>query len=95
MHRHKESKDKSKEFQSSHVHTQGGRNVWAGGASRIESSKSEGVTPEQSRGPSRRTSIMGRNDEQASFGDGAVEERKVVKEGELEAEMEKGVLRAT
>jgi len=61
----------------------------------MDGTKSEGVTPDQSRGPSRRTSLLGRGEELLA---GQVEgngEEKLVKEGELEAEKEKAALRAT
>jgi len=62
----------------------------------MEGTKSEGVTPEQSRGPSRRTSLLGRSEELLGVQiEGGGEEEKVVREGELEAEKEKVALRAT
>ncbi|KAM3074879.1 hypothetical protein ACMFMG_008292 [Clarireedia jacksonii] len=61
--------------------------------SSIEGTKSEGVSPNDSRNTSRRTSVFG------SIGDGLdvirANIRRPLKDGELEAEKEKGILMAT
>jgi len=61
----------------------------------IEGTKSEGVTPEQSRGPSRRTSILGRSEEPSGWQTDVVGVERVFKEEDLELEKEKTALRAT
>lgn len=61
------------------------------------STKSEVVTPEESRAGSRRTSVFGdmAGWEKMGNGERGMGEKRVVKEGEVKEERERGILRAT
>ena len=86
-HIHRHPKDaKAKETQSAHPNLQS--NTWGS----IDGIKSEGVTPAMSRNQSRQASILG----MAGEIEGSVrDERRIVREGELESEKERSVLRVT
>ncbi|KAH8593641.1 hypothetical protein B0O99DRAFT_653169 [Bisporella sp. PMI_857] len=90
IHRHKDHKDKGKETQSAHPSLQGGRDLWSHSAG----TRSEDVTPEQSRGPSRRASLLSKGDDAGILVEEGADKRRIVKEGELQAEKEKAELRA-
>jgi hypothetical protein len=88
-HIHRLNRDaKVKETQSAHPNLQS--NGWD-----MLQSKSEGVTPEQSRNASRRTSVLGVPGEMDELPAFLRDEKKMVKEGELELEKERAVQRAT
>lgn len=80
---HRKDHSREKEAQSAHPNLQPNE----------LGSRSEGVTPEESRAGSRRTSVHG--DMMGWEGNGREREKRVVKEGEVKEERERGVLRAT
>jgi hypothetical protein len=57
--------------------------------------KSEGVTPEESRNPSRGTSLLGAGGELDGLGQSWKAERRVVGDEEVKVEKERGALRAS
>lgn len=84
-HLHRKDHSREKEPQSAHANLQ----------PHEQGTKSEGVTPEESRAGSRHNSVSG---DMANWdgakGGGRDRERRVVKEGEVNVERERGVLRA-
>jgi hypothetical protein len=65
----------------------------------VDGTKSEGATPDESHNGSRRTSVVGSQAWETDLGGapmpGNTREKRVVREGEVSEERERGILRAT
>lgn len=86
-HLHRKDHSREKEARSAHPNLQ----------PHESGTKSDGVTPEESRAPSRRTSLYGDMPGLDRVGSGKERERerRLMKEGEVKEERERGALRAT